>query len=57
MKRNSVFGSPKLVIDKLNRNEESSVYEFIYYASMGLEHTQQIRLVERFCEEMLPEFT
>lgn len=57
LEENLVFGSPEQVIEKLKRYQELGVDEFIYYASMGLDHRQQILSLERFCEHVMPEFT
>jgi len=32
------------------------VDEFIYYASMGLDHAAQKRSLQMFCNEVIPEF-
>ncbi len=57
LEENLLFGSPKQVVEKLERYQELGVDEFIYYASMGLDHRQQILSLERFCEQVMPEFT
>ncbi|MCY4149350.1 MAG: LLM class flavin-dependent oxidoreductase [Gammaproteobacteria bacterium] len=57
LEENLIFGSPEQVIEKLMRYKELGIDEFIYYASMGLEHKQQIRSLEMFCERVIPEFT
>ncbi len=57
LEENLVFGSPEQVVEKLKHYEELGVDEFIYYASMGLDHRQQILSLERFCEHVIPEFT
>lgn len=56
LEQNLVFGSPGQVVEKLKRYEALGIDEFVYYASMGLEHKQQIRSLELFCERVIPEF-
>lgn len=57
LEENLIFGSPEQVVEKLKRYQELGIDEFIYYASMGLNHKQQIRSLERFCERVMPEFS
>jgi len=51
-----MFGSPETAIGKLKRYEDLGVNEFIYYASMGLDHDAQKRSLRMFCDEVMPEF-
>ena len=51
-----MFGSPDTVIKKLKRYQMLGVDEFIYYASMGLDHAAQKRSLRMFCNEVIPEF-
>ncbi len=53
---NLMFGTPAEVIAKLKRYQALGVDEFIYYASMGLGHTEQKRSLELFCKEVIPAF-
>jgi len=56
LERNLMFGSPEQVIAKLRLYEELGVDEFVYSASMGLEHSEQKRAMELFCREVVPAF-
>ena len=56
LEENLMFGTPDEVIKKLKRYEDLGVDNFIYYASMGLDHGSQKRSLELFCEEVLPAF-
>ena len=56
LEENLLFGSPDQVIAKLKRYEALGVDEFIYYASMGLDHDTQKRSMELFCNEVIPAF-
>lgn len=56
LEENLMFGSPETAIAKLKRYEELGVNEFIYYASMGLDHDAQKRSLRMFCNEVMPEF-
>ena len=51
-----MFGSPDTVVKKLKRYQKLGVDEFIYYASMGLDHAAQKRSLRMFCNEVIPEF-
>lgn len=53
---NLMFGTPAQVIEKLKPYADLGVDEFIYYASMGLEPSQQKRSLELFCNEVIPAF-
>ena len=53
---NLLFGTPDEVIDKLRLYEEIGVDEFIYYASLGLEHKEQLRSMHLFINEVMPAF-
>ena len=57
LEENLMFGSPEQVIEKLKRYEALGVDEFIYYASMGLDHAEQKRSMQLFCNEVMPAFT
>ncbi len=54
LEENLLFGSPDTAIDKLKRYEAMGVTEFIYYASMGLDHEAQKRSMKLFCDEVMP---
>ncbi|MEM6939993.1 MAG: LLM class flavin-dependent oxidoreductase [Pseudomonadota bacterium] len=56
LEENLMFGPPETVIAKLKRYQALGVNEFIYYASMGLDHAAQKRSLRMFCEEVMPEF-
>ena len=56
LEENLMFGSPDTVIKKLKRYQMLGVDEFIYYASMGLDHATQKRSLQMFCNEVIPEF-
>ncbi len=56
LEENLLFGSPEEVIEKLKRYEALGVDEFIYYASMGLDHDTQKRSMELFCDKVIPAF-
>ena len=53
---NLMFGSPERVIEKLKKYEALGVNEFIYYASMGLDHASQQKSLRMFVNEVMPEF-
>lgn len=56
LEENLMFGAPETAIAKLKRYEDLGVNEFIYYASMGLDHDAQKRSLKMFCNEVMPEF-
>ncbi len=56
LEENLMFGSPEIVIGKLKDYEAIGVDEFIYYASMGLGHSEQKRSLDLFCNEVMPAF-
>lgn len=56
LEENLMFGAPETAIAKLKRYEDLGVNEFIYYASMGLDHDAQKRSLRMFCNEVMPEF-
>ena len=56
LEENLMFGTPNEVIKKLKLYEDLGVDNFIYYASMGLDHASQKRSLRLFCEEVLPAF-
>lgn len=56
LEENLMFGSPDRVIQKLKRYQALGVNEYIYYASMGLDHAAQQRSLRMFCKEVMPEF-
>lgn len=56
LEENLMFGSPETVIKKLKQYQELGVNEFIYYASMGLDHAAQQKSLRMFCDEVIPEF-
>ncbi len=53
---NLMFGTPDECIDKIKRYEAIGVDQFIYYASLGLDHARQKRSMELFCNEVIPAF-
>jgi len=53
---NLMFGTPDEIIKKLKLYEELGVDEFIYYATFGLGHKEQIRSMELFINEVMPAF-
>ena len=53
---NLLFGTPDEVIDKLKLYEEIGIDEFIYYASLGLGHKEQLRSMQLFINEVMPAF-
>ena len=53
---NLLFGTPDEVIDKLRLYEEIGVDEFIYYASLGLGHKEQLHSMQLFINEVMPAF-
>jgi alkanesulfonate monooxygenase SsuD/methylene tetrahydromethanopterin reductase-like flavin-dependent oxidoreductase (luciferase family) len=56
LEENLMFGSPEQCIAKLKRYEALGADEFIYYASMGLDHDAQKRSLKMFCDEVVPAF-
>ena len=56
LEENLLFGTPDQVINKLKRYQNLGVNNFIYYASMGLSHKEQIKSLNLFCKEVMPEF-
>ena len=56
LEENLMFGTPDEVIKKLKLYEALGVDNFIYYASMGLDHASQKKSLKLFCEEVLPAF-
>jgi alkanesulfonate monooxygenase SsuD/methylene tetrahydromethanopterin reductase-like flavin-dependent oxidoreductase (luciferase family) len=56
LEANLLFGSPDQAIEKLKRYQNLGVDSFIYYASMGLEHAEQIKSLELFCDKVMPAF-
>ena len=56
LEENLLFGSPDQAIEKLKRYQNLGVDSFIYYASMGLEHDEQIKSLELFCDKVMPAF-
>ena len=56
LEENLLFGTPDQVITKLKQYENLGVNNFIYYASMGLGHKEQIKSLNLFCKEVMPEF-
>ncbi len=57
LEENLMFGSPETVIEKLKRYQSLGVTEYIYYASMGLDHAAQKRSLKMFCDNVIPEFS
>lgn len=57
LEENLMFGSPEQAIAKLKRYQALGVNEFIYYASMGLDHAAQRRSLRLFCNEVIPAMT
>ena len=56
LRENLVFGTPDEVIAKLHHYAALGVDEFIYYASLGLDHAAQKRSLDLFCQEVMPAF-
>lgn len=56
LEENLMFGDPDTVIRKLRQYEALGINEFIYYASMGLDHATQKRALNLFCNEVIPAF-
>ena len=56
LEANLMFGSPDQVIAKLKLYEELGVDEFVYHASIGLDHAEQKRSLALFCKEVVPAF-
>jgi len=56
LKENLMFGTPDAVTNKLKRYETLGVDAFIYYASMGLDIESQVKSMELFCKQVMPEF-
>jgi alkanesulfonate monooxygenase SsuD/methylene tetrahydromethanopterin reductase-like flavin-dependent oxidoreductase (luciferase family) len=52
LKENLMFGTPGQIIKKLKKYEDLGVDTFIYYASMGLNHTEQKKSLRLFCKEV-----
>ncbi len=57
LEQNLMFGTPEQVIKKLKAYEQAGIDEFVYYASMGLDHQVQKDSLKLFCEEVIPAFT
>jgi len=56
LEENLLFGSPDQAIEKLKNYQRLGVDSFIYYASMGLDHDEQIKSLELFCDKVMPVF-
>ena len=56
LKENLMFGTPDEIIEKLKKYQELGVDNFIYYASMGLDHNLQKKSLRLFCDEVIPAF-
>ncbi|MDG1680071.1 MAG: LLM class flavin-dependent oxidoreductase, partial [Tateyamaria sp.] len=56
LEENLMFGSPDQAIKKLKRYQALGVDEYIYYASMGLDHASQQKSLRMFANEVMPEF-
>ena len=56
LEENLLFGSPDQAIEKLKKYQRLGVDSFIYYASMGLDHDEQIKSLELFCNKVMPVF-
>ena len=54
LERNLMFGEPQAIIDKLGPYRDLGVDEFVYLASMGLDHSVQLDSLQMFCEEVIP---
>ena len=57
LETNLMFGSPEQIVDKLKMYEDAGVDEFVYFASMGLDHDLQKKSLELFCSEVMPAFS
>ena len=56
LKENLMFGTPDQIIEKLKKYQDLGVDNFIYYASMGLDHNSQKKSLKLFCDEVMPAF-
>lgn len=56
LENNLVFGSSEQVTEKLKAYQSLGIDGFIYYSSMGLDHTVQKRSLETFIERVIPNF-
>ena len=56
LEENLLFGSPDQAIEKLKKYQRLGVDSFICYASMGLDHDEQIKSLELFCDKVMPVF-
>lgn len=56
LEQNLMFGSVDTVIEKLKQYEALGVDSFIYYASMGLPMDVQMRSLNLFVKNVMPEF-
>ena len=56
LEQNLMFGRPEEVIEKLKMYESIGVDAFVYYASMGMEMTQQKRSLQMFIDHVMPAF-
>lgn len=56
LEENLMLGSPEQVISKLKKYEALGVDAFIYYASLGLDMDVQLRSMDLFINEVMPEF-
>ncbi|MEM7507281.1 MAG: LLM class flavin-dependent oxidoreductase [Pseudomonadota bacterium] len=56
LEENLMFGTPETVIAKLRQYQDLGVDAFIYYASMGLDMAVQKRSLQRFIDDVMPEF-
>ena len=56
LEENLMFGTPEQIVQKLKKYEDLGVDNFIYYASMGLDHNSQKKSLKLFCDEVIPAF-
>ena len=56
LEHNLMFGAPDQVIEKLEAHKAYGADAFVYYASMGMDLTQQKRSLQLFIDKVMPAF-
>ena len=56
LEENLIFGTPDIVIEKLQQYQNVGVDSFIYYASMGLDMDTQKNSLQLFIDKVMPQF-
>ena len=56
LEQNLMLGTPDQVTEKLKKYEDLGVDAFVYLASMGLGHKEQMDSLKLFCNEVIPAF-